>query len=141
MPGEKRRVTQCRVDPRASLHEENQSLRKAAKKLRTRRVEGLADSETYHLGDDDSLFTERLAAAGYFVKKRDKENILTEDQAIFTKKFKYDVTSNYDYPDNVTKMLDTFIPWLDDESFLIKCLRPTKTSTECPNARSPMQVG
>ena len=140
MTGEKRKLPGSDGDPRASVLEESRSLRETAKKLRAKKAEGLADCETRNLLDDQSLFSKSLIAAGYYVKERDKENILVEDQAIFTKKFKNDVTNHYNYPNNITKMLDTFLPWLDDETFLIKCLRPTKTSSECSTARSPLQV-
>ena len=125
---------------RASLQEENRSLNNAAKKCRAWRAEGLADCETRYLLNDQSSFTKSLRSAGYFVKESDKENILVEDQAIFSKKLKYDVAKHFDHPNNIRKMLDTFLPWLDDETFLIKCLRPTKTSAECSTARSSMQV-
>ena len=102
---------------------------------------GLADHETNGLIDNESLLVENLEAAGFFLKKKDKENILIEDQAIFLKKLKDDIVHNYDYPDNITKMLKTLTLWLEkDEVFLVKCLRPTKTGSLCSTARSAMQV-
>ena len=73
------------------------------------------------------------------MKQGDKENILIEDQAIFSKKLKDAVRYEYDYPANIGRMLDTFLPRLDDESFLVKCLLETKTSQECNTARSSLQ--
>ena len=73
------------------------------------------------------------------MKLGDKENILKEDQAIFSKKLKAAVTNELDYPANVGRMLDTFLPRLDDETFLVKCLLETKTSQECCTARSALQ--
>ena len=75
----------------------------------------------------------------YFVKVADKENILIEDQAIFSKRLKEEVTADFSYPNNIEKMLDTFLPRLDDETFLVKCLKETKTSQECSTARSALQ--
>ena len=38
-------------------------------------------------------------------------------------------------------MLDTLTGWLnEDQTFLIKCLKPTKTGSKCNTARSSMQV-
>lgn len=38
-------------------------------------------------------------------------------------------------------MLDTLTGWLnEDQTFLIKCLSPTKTGSKCTTARSCMQV-
>ena len=42
-----------------------------------------------------------MKAAGFYVKEKNKENILIEDQAIFTKKLKEEIISSRDYPDNV----------------------------------------
>ena len=36
-------------------------------------------------------------------------------------------------------MLSTLSNWLEDETFLIKCLTPTMTSISCKTARSSLQ--
>ena len=69
----------------------------------------------------------------------DKKNILIEDQAIFSKRLKDEVTRDFQYPDNIERMLDTFLPRLDDDTFLVKCLRETKTGQACCTARSVLQ--
>ena len=146
MPGQKRKSSDDRgggggLGLEHSVLQEIRNLSQATQARRVRAKPGLTEYETSGLIPDQSLFVTSLEAAGYYVKKKDKENILTEDQAIFTKKLKDDLTNHFDYPDNVTKILDTLTLWLkDDEVFLIKCLRPTKTATECSSARSQSQV-
>ena len=143
MPGEKRKSSEEEREgegfgPQHSVQDENRSLSQARKILRARKAVGLADNENYNLMPDDTSLIKCLVAAGYYVKKKDKENILIEDQAIFSKKLKNDLSSKF--PEQIEKMLDTLTDWLNDETFLIKCLRPTKTGTLCTSARSPMQV-
>ena len=121
-----------------SMQEELRSLSQASKRLRASKAVGLADNENYNLMSDETSLIKSLVAAGYYVKKKDKENILIEDQAIFSKKLKDDLSSKF--PEQIKKMLDTLTLWLNDETFLIKCLRPTKTGSLCNTARSPMQV-
>ena len=84
-----------------SVREDLQSLSHISKKLRAEKAPGLDDRENFHLVPDDSLFIKSMKAAGFYVKQKNKENILIEDQAIFTKKLKEDITNSRDYPDNV----------------------------------------
>ena len=44
-----------------------------------------------------------------------------------------------DYPENIDKMAETLSSWMEDETFLIKCLSPTDTSQSCSTARSSKQ--
>ena len=145
MPGLKRKSSDDRggggLGLDHSVLQEIRNLSQATQAKKVRAKPGLTDYESSGLIMDQSLLVTSLEAAGYYVKKKDKENILIEDQAIFTKKLRDDLTSNYDYPDNVNKMIGTLTLWLkDDEVFLIKCLRPTKTASECSTARSLSQV-
>ena len=165
MPGEKRRLEDegggVAGGLSFSLSDELHSLSQISKKKRAEKAPGLDDRENFHLVPDDSLFIKSMKAAGFYVKQKDKENILIEDQAIFTKKLKEEITNSRDYPKNVRwgsidvikvkpdnsdvkyfrKMLDTLTGWLnEDQTFLIKCLRPTKTGSKCSTARSSMQV-
>ena len=50
-----------------------------------------------------------------------------------------DISSALDYPDNITNMFSTLSNWLEDETFLIKCLIPTLTSISCNTARFTQQ--
>ena len=84
-----------------SVREDLQSLSQISKKLRAEKAPGLDDRENFHLVPDDSLFIKSMKAAGFYVKQKNKENILIEDQAIFTKKLKEGITNSRDYPDNV----------------------------------------
>jgi len=88
---------------------------------------------------DRSVLMSTLKDSGYFVKTGDIPNILTEDQAIFNKKFVKDLSTQDDYPENIEKMAETLSSWMEDETFLIKCLSPTDTSQSCSTARSSKQ--
>ena len=104
MPGEKRRSGDDDgggLGLSFDLRDELQSLSQVSKKLRAEKAPGLDDRENFHLVPDDSLFIKSMKAAGFYVKQKSKENILIEDQAIFTKKLKEDITNSRDYPDNV----------------------------------------
>ena len=144
MPGEKRRPTGDDDQGGGGglgpdLLDELRSLSQVSKKLRALKAVGLADCESYNLLPDDSLLVKSLMAAGFYVKEKEKENILIEDQAIFTKMLREDLSKRH--PEHIKKMLETLTLWFeDDEPFLIKCLRPTKTGIQCTKARSSMQV-
>ena len=104
MPGEKRRSGDDDgggLGLSFDLRDELQSLSQVSKKLRAEKAPGLDDRENFHLVPDDSLFIKSMKAAGFYVKQKSKENILIEDQAIFTKKLKEEITNSRDYPDNV----------------------------------------
>ena len=88
---------------------------------------------------DKSLLVECLTNAGMIVKRGEEQNVLKEDQAIFLKKFKKDISTALDYPENLNTMFTTLSTWLDDEDFLVKCLSPTLTSLSCNTARSSQQ--
>ena len=104
MPGEKRRTEDeggGDLGLSYSLRDELESLSQIGKKLRAERAPGLEDRENFGLVPDDSLFIKSMKAAGFYVKQKNKENILIEDQAIFTKKLKEEITNSRDYPGNV----------------------------------------
>ena len=106
MPGEKRRSGDeegggLGLSLSSNYSEDMQSLSQISKKLRAEKAPGLDDRENFNLVPDDSLFIKSMKAAGFYVKQKNKENILIEDQAIFTKKLKEEITNSMDYPDNV----------------------------------------
>ena len=107
MPGEKRRLEDEGGGGGGGgglsfcLSDELHSLSQISKKKRAEKAPGLDDRENFHLVPDDSLFIKSMKAAGFYVKQKDKENILIEDQAIFTKKLKEEITYSRDYPNNV----------------------------------------
>ena len=97
------------------------------------------DSDQENVLADHSLLVECLTNAGMVVKMGDEQNILKEDQAIFLKKFNKDISTALDYPENIDNVFSTLSNWLEDETFLIKCLTPTMTSISCNTARSSLQ--
>ena len=108
MPGEKRRSEDDDgggggggLGISFNLRDELESLSQIAKKRRAEKAPGLDERENLNLVSDDSLFIKSMKAAGFYVKEKNKENILIEDQAIFTKKLKEEISSSRDYPDNV----------------------------------------
>lgn len=89
---------------------------------------------------DPSPLMKSLKEAGFFVKDgKGHPNILNDDQALFLKKFTKDVNTHMDYPENIISMTETLSKWFDEETLLIKCLEPTKTSGNCGTARSEIQ--
>ena len=97
------------------------------------------DSDQENVLADKSLLVEFLTNAGMLVKIGEEQNILKDDQAIFLKKFNKDISTALDYQENIESMFSTLCNWLEDETFLIKCLTPTITSISCNTARSSLQ--
>jgi len=97
------------------------------------------DPELENVLSDRSLLVESLTNAGMIVKTGADQNLLKFDQAIFLKKFNKDITTVEEYPENIDTMFSTLSSWLEDETFLTKCLTPTKTSISCNTARSSQQ--
>ena len=105
-----------------------------------RRRTGLGSDDTSsNVLNDKSVLMKSLIDAGFIVKTGSFVNVLSEDQAIFLKKFVKDITTQETYPDNIDIMTETLGNWMEDEVFLTKCLSATDTSLQCDTARSSKQ--
>ena len=68
-------------------------------------------------------------------KRSRKSTGLDSDQ----EKFNNDISTALDYQENIDSMFSTLTNWLEDDTFLIKCLTPTITSISCNTASSSLQ--
>jgi len=89
--------------------------------------------------DDGSLLVETLRTHQFFLHTADNPNLLNVDQAVFLKSFTRDVSTHLHYPNNIDEMLTTLYEYLEDTTFLRKCLNSTRTSPDCDSARSEFQ--
>ena len=93
------------------------------------------DPELLEAFDDGSVLCRTLKQCGLVTRKGDTANLLYNDQEVFLKKFKREVTI---LPrEELAEVKATLDCWLDkeDKTFLKKCLLPTVTSASCNTAR------
>lgn len=93
------------------------------------------DLELLEAFDDGSVLCRTLKQCGLVTRKGDTPNLLYNDQEVFLKKFKREVTI---LPrEELAEVKATLDSWLDNEDkiFLKKCLIPTVTSVSCNTAR------
>ena len=99
------------------------------------RLEADEDPELLEEFDDGSVLCRTLKKCGLVTRKGDTPNLLYNDQEVFLKKFKREVTI---LPrEELAEVKATLDGWLDkeDKTFLKKCLLPTVTSASCNTAR------
>ena len=109
------------------------------------RVEVDEDPELLEALDDGSVLCRTLKQCGLVMRKGDTPNLLYNDQEVFLKRFKREMTI---LPrDQLAEVKATLEGWLDtskeetckeDKAFLKKCLQPTVTSASCNTARSSL---
>ena len=93
------------------------------------------DPELLEEFDDGAVLCRTLKQCGLVTRKGDTPNLLYNDQEVFLKKFKREVTI---LPrEELAEVKATLDSWLDkeDKTFLKKCLLPTVTSASCNTAR------
>ena len=99
------------------------------------RLEVDEDPELLEAFDDGSVLCRTLKQCGLVVRKGDTPNLLYNDEEVFLKKFKREMSI---LPrDQLEEVKTTLEGWLDkeDKTFLKKCLQPTVTSASCNTAR------